>query len=252
MIDKKTLEELYNRYNDRQHVHPDPLEFLYNYSDIREREVAGIIASSLAYGQVKQILKSVASVLDSLGPELSEYLCRVDLGELEKKFSDFKHRFTTGAELSFFLHSLGRVIKKYGSLNECFNLFFSDDKDMLTAITGFSRELRLGDCENYNSLVPMPGGKCAYKRVNLFLRWMVRRDNVDPGGWDNIPPSKLIVPVDIHMHRVALRYGLTYRKQADIKTAIEITEGFRSISPEDPVKYDFALTRAGIHAGNAT
>jgi uncharacterized protein (TIGR02757 family) len=248
VIDKNTLEELYNRYNDRQYVHPDPLEFLYDYNSIREREVAGIVASSLAYGQVRQILKSVSSVLGVLGPEPSKYLCKTDKEELEKKFSSFKHRFTTGYELSAFLHGIGHVIKKYGSLNECFNMFFDDGNDMIDAITGFARELRLGDCRNYNSLMPMPGGKCAYKRVNLFLRWMVRKDKVDPGGWENIPSSKLLVPVDIHMHRVALKYGLTDRKQADIKTVIEVTESFKRFSPEDPVKYDFALTRAGIYA----
>lgn len=252
MIDKKTLEELYDRYNERQYVHPDPLEFLYNYNNIREREVAGIIASSLAYGQVKQILKSVSSVLEALGQKPSKYLCEADKAGLQQKFSSFKHRFTTGAELSDFLHSIGHVIKKYGSLYACFHEFFDDRKDMLAAITGFSRELRLGDCKNYNSLIPMPHGKCAYKRVNLYLRWMVRKDNVDPGGWDDIPASKLIVPVDIHMHRIARQHGLTKRKQADIKTAIEITEGFKRFSPEDPVKYDFALTRAGIYARNTT
>ena len=252
MIDKNTLEELYDRYNDRRYVHPDPLEFLYNYKDIRQREVAGIIASSLAYGQVKQILKSVSSVLDVLGPKPSRFICDADAVELQQKFSAFKHRFTTGAELAAFLYSTGHVIKKYGSLNACFKVFFNESRDILSAITGFSRELRLGDCKNYNSLVPMPNGKCAYKRVNLFLRWMVRRDNVDPGGWMDIPASKLIVPVDIHMHRIALQYGLTGRKQADIKTAIEITGSFKKFTPEDPVKYDFALTRAGICAGNVT
>ena len=111
MIDKKTLEELYNRYNDRQHVHPDPLEFLYNYSDIREREVAGIIASSLAYGQVKQILKSVASVLDSLGPELSEYLCRVDLGELKKNFQTSSTDLQQEPSFLFFCTVLAGLLK---------------------------------------------------------------------------------------------------------------------------------------------
>ncbi len=252
MIDKKTLEELYDRYNDRQYVHPDPLEFLYDYDDIREREVTGIIASSLAYGQVNQILKSVRSVLSILGPNPSIYLQNADLGELEQKFSWFKHRFTTGKELALYLYGIGQVMKKYGSLNSCFGFFFQKYQDILKAIVDFSREIRLGECRCYNSLIPMPTGKCAYKRVNLYLRWMVRKDNIDPGGWDNIPASRLIVPVDIHMHRFALQYGLTERKQADIKTAVEITEGFRKFSPEDPVKYDFALTRAGIHARNAT
>jgi uncharacterized protein (TIGR02757 family) len=250
VIDKETLEKLYNRYNDRSCIHPDPLEFLYDYEDVSEREVAGIIASSLAYGQVKQILKSVSFVLKPLGSKPSEYLTGADPDKLKKMFSSFKHRFTTGEELAFFLFSIGRVLEKYGSLNECFSTFFRGKQDIQYAVTNFAKELRMGECDCYNSLMPMPKGKCAYKRVNLYLRWMVRRDNVDPGGWKNIPSSKLIVPVDIHMHRIALDYGLTRRKQADMKTAIEITESFRKFSPDDPVKYDFALTRTGIYSNN--
>jgi uncharacterized protein (TIGR02757 family) len=94
--------------------------------------------------------------------------------------------------------------------------------------------------------VPSPVGGSACKRLNLFLRWMVRQDGVDPGGWDNVPQSKLIVPVDTHMHRICLRLGLTTRKQANMATALEITEGFRALAPDDPVRYDFSLTRLGI------
>ncbi|MBW2650885.1 MAG: DUF2400 family protein, partial [Deltaproteobacteria bacterium] len=79
-----------------------------------------------------------------------------------------------------------------------------------------------------------------------FLRWMVRRDDVDPGGWDDIPPSKLVIPLDTHMHRICLALGITKRKQANMKTALEITRSFQVIAPHDPVRYDFALTRLGI------
>ena len=84
------------------------------------------------------------------------------------------------------------------------------------------------------------------KRLNLFLRWMVRRDEVDPGGWDRVSPSQLMIPLDIHMHRISRKLGFTERKQADIRTVIEVTDAFRKISPEDPAKYDFVLTRFGI------
>jgi uncharacterized protein (TIGR02757 family) len=82
--------------------------------------------------------------------------------------------------------------------------------------------------------------------MNLFLRWMVRRDRVDPGGWDGIPCSNLIIPLDTHMHRISLALNLTKRKQANMNTALAITSCFKKIVPEDPVKYDFALTRLGI------
>ena len=249
MLDKKILEQQYNLYNDRKYVHPDPLEFLYDYKEVRQREVAGLIAASLAYGQVKQILKSVSKVLKVLGPEPAEFLLKTNRKELDYLFKDFKHRFTTGEELAGFLENTGHVIRKYGSLYEGFESGNKKEKDLLPAILNFSKELRLGDCDCYNSLMPMPGGKCAYKRVNLYLRWMVRKDNVDPGGWDDISSSKLIIPLDIHMHRVSLFHKLTERKQADMVAARQITEALKKYAPDDPVKYDFALTRPGINAG---
>ena len=97
--------------------------------------------------------------------------------------------------------------------------------------------------------LPSPDGGSACKRLNLFLRWMVRKDNVDPGIWQSIPASHLIVPLDTHMHRIAKAMGLTSRKQADIQSAIEITGAFSFIRPADPVRYDFALTRLGIKPG---
>ena len=97
-----------------------------------------------------------------------------------------------------------------------------------------------------SSLLSDPARGSACKRHHLFLRWMVRQDDIDPGGWTLVLPRKLIVPVDVHMHRVGVRLGFTQRKQADAKTALEITDGFRRMSPDDPVKYDFALTRPGI------
>ena len=93
---------------------------------------------------------------------------------------------------------------------------------------------------------PRPEKKSSFKRLTLFLRWMIRRDEVDPGVWKRFPPAKLIVPLDPHMHRIARRLGLTARQDTSMKTALEITAGFRRVNPEDPVKYDFSLTRTGI------
>ncbi len=250
LLDKKILEEQYDKYNDRKYVHPDPLEFLYDYNDVKEREVAGLVAASLAYGQVKQILKSVSRVLNVLGANPSEFLIKTSPKELSHLFKDFKHRFTTGEEMARFLANTGHVIRKFGSLYECFESEYKKEKDLPGAILNFSKEIRLGDCDCYNSLMPMPAGKCAFKRVNLYLRWMVRKDNVDPGGWEGISTSKLIIPLDIHMHRVSMLHNLTDRKQADMNTAAQITNALKKYAPDDPVKYDFALTRPGIYSKN--
>ncbi|MBI5569363.1 MAG: TIGR02757 family protein [Desulfomonile tiedjei] len=240
------LDELYEQYNRREFVHPDPLEFLYEYEDRRDREIVGVIASGLAYGSVLQILKSVRAVLDLLvSPH--RFLMDASRETLIATFRQFKHRFTTGEELAGVLFAVKQVIQRHGSLGACFEKGFSENHTtVLPAAASFVKEL----CSTFGgrprSLLASPEAGSACKRLNLFLRWMVRRDAVDPGGWDTIPRSKLIVPLDTHMHRIALRLGLTGRKQANLRTACEITDAFRSIQPQDPVRYDFALTRLGI------
>ena len=245
----KIFEELYERLNRRNHVHPDPLEFLYRYEDPRDREVAGLLASSLAYGRVAQILRSVSSVLDVMGPRPSEFILNSSRESLVESFSGFKHRFSTGEELSMTLFGTKRIIEKYGSLEACFVSGLCDEETILPALLNFARELRVPSNGKTNSLVPSHEKKSSMKRLNLFLRWMVRCDDVDPGGWSDISTEKLIVPLDVHMMRICKGLGITKRKSAGIKTALDITESFRKISPDDPVKYDFALTRLGIKKG---
>jgi len=121
-----------------------------------------------------------------------------------------------------------------------------DDDTIFPALSAFTRKLSICADDNLKSLVPSPTGGSACKRLNLFLRWMVRSDEVDPGGWENVSASKLIVPVDTHMHKICHLLGLTTRRQADMRAATEITSAFRSIAPTDPVRYDFSLTRLGI------
>ncbi|MEA3223780.1 MAG: TIGR02757 family protein [Thermodesulfobacteriota bacterium] len=246
-ITKQALESLYLRYNSREFVHPDPLEFLYNYSDLTNREIVGIIASSLAYGRVSQIIRSVSWVLDQMSPSPLRFLNQTSKRSLERTFSGFKHRFTTGDELASMLFGIKQVIERYGSLQKPFLHGLTDaDETIIPALTMFAKQLRGNSNGRYNSLLPYPKKGSALKRFNLFLRWMIRRDDVDPGGWSDVPASKLIVPLDTHMHQISLALGLTQRKLPDMKTAMEITQAFKKIAPKDPVRYDFVLTRFGI------
>lgn len=244
---EEALEHLYEKYNRHEFIHPDPLEFLYCYDNLRDREIAGLVASSLAYGRVSQILKSISIVLEKMAPSPSRFLEEASMKSLLHIFSDFKHRFTTGDELAVMLFGAKRIITKYGSLHACFKSSLGNETDTIRpALTSFVKELRAGFNAENNSLLPSPEKGSACKRLNLFLRWMVRNDSVDPGGWDDVSPARLIVPLDTHLHRICLILGLTKRKQADMKTAIEITDSFRMINQHDPVRYDFALTRLGI------
>ncbi|MEW5947307.1 MAG: TIGR02757 family protein [bacterium] len=247
---RKILEVLYRTYNRREYVHPDPVEFLYAYDGLRDREIAAFVASALAYGRVAQVLKSVSFVLERMNPSPYIFLARTPHDRIHDAFRGFRHRFTTGGDLAGMLCGLKSVVRRHGSLGGCFLPGLSDDHEtVLPALRDFAAALARAPGCGYGSLLSSPEKGSALKRLNLFLRWMVRRDEVDPGGWDAVPRAKLIVPLDTHMHRISLALRLTERRQADIRAALEVTAGFRRFSPEDPVKYDFALTRLGIHPG---
>jgi len=243
---RNRLERLYRKYNRREFVHPDPVEFLYSYENPSDREIVAFVASSLAYGRVAQIHKSVARALQRMIPSPLVFLQKATYEELHRTFADYKHRVTTGHKFACMLFGLKQILEHYGSLQACFLTGLNNHDTVLPALTTFATELTTCADDKLSHLVPCPTNRSACKRLNLFLRWMVRQDQVDTGGWEDIPASKLIVPVDIHMHRVGLSLGMTKRKQANMVTAKEITEGFRQICPEDPVKYDFALTRLGM------
>ncbi len=241
------LEALYERYNRREFVSPDPVEFLYRYDDPADREIAGLVAASLAYGRVRQINRSVAAVLERIGQSPSRFLKEIPAPSLRRAFSGFRHRFTSGDEMADMLLGVRAVVEEYGSLGACFSACCDPSAQTVReAVTTFVTKLCAGFEGCHNSLLPSPARGSSCKRLHLFLRWMVRRDDIDPGGWDDIPASALIIPLDTHMYRVCLGLGLTKRRQADIKTALEITDAFREMVPHDPVRYDFILTRPGI------
>ncbi|NOY09459.1 MAG: TIGR02757 family protein [Spirochaetes bacterium] len=249
MLDKLFLEKLYSTYNSRSFIYSDPIMFLYSYSDPEDVEIAGLIASSLAYGRVAGILASVNKVLVKMKPAPSEFLKETPEQELLKLFSGFKHRFTTDTELADFLISIKRAVRTFGSLENCFVQGLNEtDITIMPAMNLFVQKLlSLRSSPHYkSSLLPDPSRGSACKRLNMFLRWMVRKDQVDPGIWSTIPASGLIIPLDVHIYNISQKHGLTKRKSPDIKTAMEITGSFRSLNPEDPVKYDFAMTRPGI------
>ena len=240
------LEELYSKYNRREYVHPDPVGFLYDWPDLPDREIVAFVASSLAYGRVAQIHKSVARALERMAPSPAAFLQEASPEKIHKRFSDFKHRVTTGQKLACMLVGLKEIVKRHGSLEAFFLTGLDDHDTVLPALSSFTRELATCAEDTLCHLVPCPTKGSACKRLNLFLRWIVRQDDVDPGGWHSVSPSRLIVPVDTHMHRVCLCLGLTKRKQANLGTAMEVTAAFREMAPEDPVKYDFVLTHLGI------
>jgi len=217
-------------------------------------EIVALLAAVLAYGRVQQIEKSLTDLLGRMGDSPFEFVRNFDKHK-RQKLGNFKHRFTTGDCLSDLLMLLKKVLNQYGNLQNFFVQGYNpSDKNIIPALSKFCDSLLDMYAENHNGHIPKglrylllrPAAGSACKRLNLFLRWMVRNDNVDTGLWKSIDGAKLIVPVDVHIGRLCRILGLHDRKTVSLTTAIKITESFAEIEPADPVKYDFALSRIGI------
>ena len=242
-----TLESCYHRYNRKSYISPDPLELVFDYQEPDNREVAGLISSSFALGRVRCIVDTARYVLHCLGEKPAGALRRMSEAALRKTFAGFRYRFFSEDDLVCLLLGIGGVLRRFGSLQDCFlDGFDSSDETTLPALVAFVASIR-NEAGGSLKMLPDPALGSACKRLHLFLRWMVRNDAVDPGVWNSIKPAVLVVPMDVHMHRIATGLGMTARKQADVKAAIEVTGSFRSLCSDDPVRYDFCLTRTAIH-----
>jgi uncharacterized protein (TIGR02757 family) len=243
---KEKLENIYLNYNKKEYIDPDPLLFLYDYPDARNREIAGIIAACFAYGRVEQIMKTVGYVLSKLEPTPFDYLMSHTKKDMANDFKGFLYRFANDVNLINLLWGLRTVLYRFVSLENCFcEGWAKENETVLPGLVFFCEQMDPNNKTGH--LLADPKKNSACKRSILFLRWMVRKDLVDPGGWEKISPSQLIIPLDTHMYKIGLMLEFTKRKSADMKTALEITRGFKKILPEDPVKYDFSLTRFGIN-----
>lgn len=243
------LGRLYSVYSDPRWISPDPLELVLPFRAVADREIAALAASALAYGRVAQILKSLHAVFGVMGGAPADYIRNGSEEQFRRDFHGFKHRFHTGEDLALLFAGIRDALERWGSLEACFAAGFDAacHKTVLPAAERFCGVL----CHRFpggeSTLLPSPSRGSVCKRLNLMLRWLVRHDAVDPGGWTRIPASHLVIPLDTHMHRIARDLGLTSRKAADLRTALEVTRAFRTMFPEDPVKLDFVLTRFGIN-----
>lgn len=244
---------------DRAYLNSDPLSFPRRYRDPEDQEVVAWLAAALAYGQVKVIHQSVSEALARLGDSPAKALSRIDPAALLSRLEGFRHRFTSGRDLAALLWVAADIRRAYGGLETFFRRGYSPDSvDLRSALISFvkralerdlsvfySRRPRRGEGIRY--LLPSPETGSACKRLNLFLRWMVRRDDgIDLGLWRTISPRQLLVPVDTHIARISRYLGLTRRKNPGWKMTEEITGVLRRLDPKDPVRYDFALSRLGI------
>ncbi len=253
-IIKTVLDKLYIKYNHRELIKPDPLQFVYRYNKPSDQEIIALLSADLAYGRVEQIEKSLTKLFQLMGDSPYEFVRGFGKAE-RKKLKGFKHRFTTGQDISDLLTCLKKVLKKHKSIEDFFIQGYNpNDKNIIGCLSNFCNSLvkiyasehngKTSQGLNYLLVNPANGSTC--KRLNLFLRWMVRDDDVDAGLWNSVDKTKLIVPIDVHMGRLCRILGFHNKKNVSLSTAIQITECFAEIEPDDPVKYDFALSRIGI------
>ncbi len=246
---KILLEEKAGIYNCPAFIEDDPVQIPHLFSDRENIEISGFLAAMLAWGRRDIIIRKTLDLIRRMDNKPIDFLMNMQDSDLEV-FSDFRHRTFSGQDCMFFIRSLQHIYKHGKGLYHCFLEGYSKRNNVQDAILYFRKIFfEIEHPERSRKHIADPSRGSAAKRINLFLRWMVRRDQVDPGGWEGVSPSKLVVPLDTHMHGISLTLGLTRRKQADMRTALEITEAFRTIAPEDPVRYDFALTRPGIRGG---
>jgi len=223
-------------------IEPDPLQLVLRYDDPLDQEVAGLIAAAFAYGRADIIVTNIGAVLAKMTPSPYRYLASFDAREATRRFAGFAHRFHKTPELVAFLSGVANAIRKHGSLGALFRTCYDEyDEDIGPSLARFVTK-----CGGPSYLLTSPADGSACKRMNLYLRWMVRRTPPDLGLWTFVDPAKLVMPLDTHVHRIATFLGLNDRKSGDWKAARALTDRLARFDATDPVRYDFALCRLGI------
>lgn len=252
------LESLYRQY-DHRFVDPDPLEFVRRQTTDADREVVGLISAALAYGNVLQIKRSIGRVMEVLGARPAEAVARLDPKEAARRLSAFKHRFNDGRDVACLLFYIRQMRERARTVEGFFleghDPSRPDVEDALCSFAGRALALDHGGLYGRGALpakagvrffFPSPRDGSACKRLNLYLRWMARRDGVDLGVWRGLDPAALVIPLDAHIFAIARRARLTRYRSAGWPMAADITRRLRLLDPRDPVKYDFAFHRMGL------
>lgn len=249
---KRKLDYHYRTF-DKSSISPDPLQFLHLFKEVKDIEIAGIISSVFAYGNVIQIIKTLERIFEILGDKPSEFVENFVYEKEAGLFKEIKHRFYTADDIAKFFRGLHRVYTEDGSLKQMFLMYyFPQEKNLRDAVSFFSRNLldasrgKENPTQGLTFMFPDPAKGSACKRMNLFLRWMIRKDQLDFGLWYEIPPDKLVIPVDTHVAKICKELKLTTAKNISWKMAEEITENLKKFDPKDPVKYDFAICHIGM------
>lgn len=248
MCIKDYLDCLADRYETPEFIPEDPISFPHRYTAKEDIEIAGFLASVIAWGNRRMIVRNTSKMAELLGDAPYDFVMSASQSGLDR-LSGFVHRTFNGEDFRYFILSLRNIYTNHGGLSS----IFTTAPDIPTALSSFHRICFTSPAPSRTmSHISSVDKGSACKRLNMFLRWMVRSSEkgVDFGIWKDIPPSALLLPLDVHSADTSRNLGLLKRKQNDWKAVQEVTEVLRSFCPEDPVKYDFALFSAGIEGIN--
>ena len=250
------LDALYHDYN-REGSATDPVHLVRPYLDPADREIAGYCAAALAFGRVASVINSISTLLKIMGPSPAAYVRGFDPAAPHPELRGMVHRWTRGVDLVALVWILRQMLDEAGSIEAFFLEGYSPEhEDVGPALDSFSTRALALDMRQAYGRVPKRAGVCyffprpsagsACKRLNLFLRWMIRHDEIDLGVWTRVPESKLVVPLDTHIIRLGKCLRLTRYNTAGWRMAADITSALRALDPVDPVRFDFSLCHLGM------
>lgn len=245
---KPLLDKYAKQYDTEDFIKDDPVQFVHRYKDVRDAELAGFISSMFAYGKRELFISKLAAFFEKVEHPF-EYIKIFD--EKDEFLNNFDYRFSKGIDFVQIL----KIIKDLENQGETIQSLFRYSYDNTGTITGmlqgvveyFYSNADMNVTQGFYHLLPNPSKNGAMKRMNMMLRWFVRKSPVDVGIWKFIDKSELIIPLDVHVGNISRKTGLLERKNNDMKSALEITERLKEFDEKDPVKYDFALFGIGIN-----
>jgi uncharacterized protein (TIGR02757 family) len=244
------LEDRYRKYNVPAYIDDDPIQIPHRFSLKEDIEIAAFLSASIAWGQRKTIIRNADKMMQMMDYQPYDFVTNATTSDF-KSLQTFVHRTFNGIDLIFFVQSLQNIYLNYGGLEQVFNTGYQKTNSIYSSLAYF-REVFMETAHEKRSAKQISAvvANSAAKRLNMLLRWLVRRDaqGVDLGIWQSIPASALMIPLDVHVGKVGRALGLLERRQDDWKAVEEITENLRIFDAQDPAKYDYALFGMGLNA----
>lgn len=251
MIKHSELEKLAQKYETQDFIKDDPIQFSHRFKKAEDKEIAAFLASLFAYGNRKVFIKKLDELFKIMQNKPLDFILNFNPNSLK----GFNYRFAKDVDVIEIFKILNKLYKDGKSIKSLFEYGYGLDNSILTmfqAVTDyFYSNVKNEVGQGFYHLIPNPKNQGAMKRMNMFLRWVVRKGPVDLGIWEFIPTSELLIPLDVHVARISREMGLLKRSSNDFKAVLELNENLKKLDPQDPAKYDFAMFGLGVNANTS-